>query len=148
MMTYLALAKTDQIAAAVVGGGMTDLSDCAKRRPEMETEVYAKLIPNYATDKQAALEARSAVRWAEKLHKETPILLLHGGADWRVHPSEALAMASKLFEFKHPFRLVFFEGGDHGLSEHRTEVDRLVRDWLDRYVRDRKAWPSLEPHGP
>jgi hypothetical protein len=23
----------------------------------------------------------------------------------------------------------------------------LVKDWLDRYVRDRRPWPSLEPHG-
>ena len=147
MMTYLALTKTDQIAAAVVGGGMTDLSDNIKRRPEMEN-VCAELIPDYAKDKEAALAARSAVRWPEKLHKKTPILVLHGGADWRVHPSEALAMSSKLLECKHPFRFVFFEGGDHGLSEHRREVDRLVKDWLDRYVRDRKPWPSLEPHGP
>jgi dipeptidyl aminopeptidase/acylaminoacyl peptidase len=148
MMTYLALAKTDQIAAAIVGGGLTDLADGAKRRPEMETRVYAQLIPNYAEDKEAALESRSAVRWAEKLNKKTPILLLQGSADSRVYPNEALAMASKLFETKHPFRLVFFEGGDHGLSEYQTEVDRLTKDWLDYYVRDRKTWPSLEPHGP
>ena len=31
MMTYLALAKTDQIAAAIVGGGLTDLADGAKQ---------------------------------------------------------------------------------------------------------------------
>jgi hypothetical protein len=55
-------------------------------------------------------------------------------------------MASALYEVKHPFRFVFFEGGDHGLSEHRAEVDRLIKDWLDRYVRDRQLWPSLEPH--
>jgi dipeptidyl aminopeptidase/acylaminoacyl peptidase len=88
------------------------------------------------------------VRWPEKLHKKTPILLLHGSADWRVHPTEGLTMATKLYESKHPFRLVFFEGGDHGLSEHRDEVNRLARDWLDRYVRDKRPWPSLEPHGP
>lgn len=127
---------------------MSDLADSAQRRPEMETGVYAELIPNYALDKQAAMHARSAVRWVEQLHKQTPILLLQGGADSRVHPSQALAMASQLFESRHPFRLVFFEGGDHGLSEHREEVDRLARNWLDRYVRDRELWPSLEPHGP
>ena len=40
-----------------------------------------------------------------------------------------------------------FEGGDHGLADFTTEVDRLVEDWLDRYVRDRKPWPGLDPHG-
>lgn len=148
MMTYLALTKTDRIASAVVGSGAADAFDNIQRRPEMEKPVYAELIPDYAEHKEAALAARSAVRWPEKLHKQTPILLLHGSADWRVHPTEALTTASKLFESKHPFRFVFFEGGDHGLTEHREEVDRLIRNWLDRYVRDKKPWPSLEPHGP
>lgn len=147
MMTYLALAKTSHIVAAVVGAGAADLFDGAKRRPEMETKVYAQLIPNYNQNKERELTARSALRWPEKLYKKTPILLLHGSSDWRVHPTEALAMASALYNSKHPFRFVFFEGGDHGLSEHRAEVDRLVKDWLDSYVRDRKSWPSLEPHG-
>ena len=40
-----------------------------------------------------------------------------------------------------------FEGGGHGLSEHRAEVFRAVREWLDRYVRDRAPLPDLEPHG-
>lgn len=147
MMTYLALARTDRIAAAVVGAGMADAFDGLKRRPEFEKEVFAQLIPNYSTEKEAALVARSAVRWPEKLHKKTPILLLHGSADWRVDPTEGLTMASKLYESKHPFRFVLFEGGDHGLSEYREEVDRVVRDWLNFYVRDKKPWPSLEPHG-
>jgi dipeptidyl aminopeptidase/acylaminoacyl peptidase len=146
MMTYLALARTDRIAAAVVGGGLSDLADCAKHRPDMG-EVYANLIPDYAQNREGALAARSAVRWVEKLPPRTPILLLHGSADWRVPPNEVLELAPKLLAAKRPFRLVFFEGGDHGLSEHRAEVDRLTEDWLGRYVRDRRPWPSLEPHG-
>jgi hypothetical protein len=57
-------------------------------------------------------------------------------------------MAAALYAVQHPFRCVFFEGGDHGLTEYRDEVDRLTRDWFDRYVRDQQPWPSLEPHGP
>lgn len=45
-------------------------------------------------------------------------------------------MASRLYEMKHPFRLVFFEGGDHGLSQYEEEVQAAVLNWLDRYVRD------------
>ena len=147
MMTYLSLAKTDRISAAVVGAGMADAFDTIKRRPEMENKVFAELIPNYWDIKEAALKARSAVLWPEKLCKRTPILLLHGSSDWRVHPTQAFRMALALYESKHPFRFVFFEGGDHGLSEHRGEVNRLVKDWFDRYVRDGQPWPSLEPHG-
>lgn len=148
MMTYLALARTDAIAAAVIGAGMADAFDNVKRRPEMERGVFAELVPGFAADREAALASRSALRWAEKLAPKTPLLLLHGTADWRVHPGESLAMAARLLELKRPFRFVLFEGGDHGLSEHRAEADRLARDWLDRYVRDRRPWPDLEPHGP
>jgi dipeptidyl aminopeptidase/acylaminoacyl peptidase len=94
----------------------------AARRPEMDTGPFAEVIPDYARHKEASLHARSPVRWPERLHKHTPILLLHGSADWRVHPAQPLAMASALYASRHPFRLVFFEGGDHGLSEHREEV--------------------------
>jgi dipeptidyl aminopeptidase/acylaminoacyl peptidase len=117
------------------------------RRPEMDTGPFAELIPNYPQHKEAALHARSPVRWPELLHKHMPLLLLHGRADWRVHPTQALAVALALYASRHPFRFVFCEGGDHGLSEYRGEVDALVKAWLDRYVRDRTPWPSLEPHG-
>ena len=146
MMTYLALARTTRINAAVVGGGMVDAVQTIRQRPEMES-VFRELVPNYAEEKDAQLAARSAVRWADKLHKRTPILLLHGTADWRVSPEQSLAMASALLGAKHPFRLILFEGGDHGLSEYRPEVDEAEREWLDHYVRDQKSWPSLEPHG-
>jgi dipeptidyl aminopeptidase/acylaminoacyl peptidase len=147
MMTYLALTRTNRIAAAVIGGGSSDLFDGLERRPDMEKSVYAALIPNYAKDKEAALTARSAIRWPEKINKKTPLLLLHGSADWRVDPTEVLAMVSALYKCKQPVRFVFFEGGDHGLSEYQGEVNRLIKDWLDHYVRDQKPWPSLEPHG-
>ena len=56
-------------------------------------------------------------------------------------------MADVLYEQRHPFRLVFFEGGDHALTEYQAETLSLYRSWLDRYVRDRQPWPSLAPHG-
>lgn len=147
MMTYLALARTDRIRAAVVGAGMADAFDTVTRRPEMERGVYAELVPRWTEEREAALAARSAIRWPERLHKRTPILLLHGSADWRVDPSEGLRMAAALYEARHPLRFVFFEGGDHGLSEHRREVTRLVQNWFDTYVRDGAPLPNLAPHG-
>lgn len=147
LMTYLALARTDRLRAAVVGAGVADAFASVAERPEMEQHVFAELVPGWPDTRESALRARSPILWVDRLHEATPILLLHGSADWRVAPSQALRMATALYEAKHPFRFVFFEGGDHGLSEHRVEVDRLIFDWLDRYVRDGEPWPSLEPHG-
>lgn len=136
MMTYLALTRTDRIAAAVVIAGHPDLLSALNERPEME-EVYKDLIPNYCECKERALKARSAIYWPERLHKKTPLLLLHGAADDRVHPRHNLAFSRKLLKYGHPFRLVMFEGGTHGLKEHGKERDRLIKDWLDRYVRNK-----------
>ena len=147
MMTYLALARTDRIRAAVIGAGVADSFEWVADRPEMETGVFAELVPDWADKREEALEERSAVHWPEKLHKQTPILILHGTGDWRVNPKQALRMAEALLDANHPYRLMIFEGGDHGLREFRDEVDEAVEEWLDRYVRDGESWPSLEPHG-
>ena len=147
MMTYLALARTDRLKAAVIAAGVSNSFDTVKRRPDMETEVYAELVPDWKTSREAALIARSAVRWADKLSKDTPILLIHGTADWRVDCSQSLEMANALVALKHPFRMVLLEGGDHGLSEYQDEEMRLTRDFLDHYVRDKAPLPDMEPHG-
>lgn len=149
MMTYLALKASDRFKAAIVGGGLADMAEGMDERPEMEKYVYSQLIPDWddPVKRAAAIQARSALRWVDELPATTPILLLQGTADWRVNPKQSLAMAESLQAKRHPYRLVMFEGGDHGLSEYRGEVNRAVSEWLDRYVRDGKSWPSLKPHG-
>jgi len=147
MMTYLALSRTKRIAAAVVTSGISDMFDSAQARAETMGRLFADLIPGYSDHRDDVLAARSAVRWAEKLNRQTPILLFHGTADWRVSPEQAFAMGVALYRARHPFRLVLFEGGAHGVPEYEDERQRILRDWLDKYVRDRQPWPSLEPHG-
>jgi dipeptidyl aminopeptidase/acylaminoacyl peptidase len=147
LMTYLALAKTDRLKAAVIAAGMCDSYDTVERRPGMEENVYSELVPDWDTNREAALTARSPIRWVDRLNLETPILLLHGTSDWRVHPSQTLNMADSLLAYKHPYRLVMFEGGDHGLTEYRDEEDSLTRDFFDHYVRDNSPLPDMEPHG-
>ena len=147
LMTYIALRKTDRIRGAVVAAGLSDSFMMIKDRPEMETGVIAELVPDYEANKEAALLARSPVRWANELCKTTPLLVFQGSGDWRVNPEEALEMADALLAAKHPFRFILFEGADHGLTEFRSEEDRITRDFLDHYVRDMAPLPDLEPHG-
>ena len=147
LMTYLALTKTDRMKAAAIVAGVADSRSGIEERPDMETYVYSQLIPDYWNVKEEALLARSPVAWPEKLCATTPILLLHGTADWRVHPGESMRMAEALYELKRPVRLVMYEGADHGLTEHRTEAYEQIRHWLDRYVRDEEELPDLQPHG-
>jgi dipeptidyl aminopeptidase/acylaminoacyl peptidase len=146
MMTYLALARTNRMKAAVIGSGMADALMNTRKRPEMDS-VFQQLAPGYGKNRDSVLKARSAVYWADKICKTTPLLILTGSADWRVSPDEQLEMVHRLYEIRHPVRFAMFEGGQHSLAEHHEEVDHAIRVFLDAYVRDGKTWPSLEPHG-
>lgn len=146
LMTYKALTLTDRIKAAAIRCGVTDLISWTEDRKDMD-EVYADLIPEFDPDDRNTLLSRSPVYWAEKMCSTTPILILHGTSDWRVNPLSSIKMAERLQELKHPYRLVMLEGSDHSLSEHIDERNRLIKEWMDRFVRDGAPLPDLTPHG-
>jgi dipeptidyl aminopeptidase/acylaminoacyl peptidase len=146
MMTYLALMQTSEFKAACVGGGLSDLHMMMQTRPDME-EVYMDLIPDYEKQKKRSLDARSAIQNVEKITRGTPILMLHGTADWRVVPQMALELSSEFIRYRIPHRLVMFEGGNHGLTAFNHEVDNYIRDWFRRYLKEGEELPDLEPHG-
>ena len=147
LMTYRAISESCKFKAAIIGAGVANSFRNIEERPEMEKYVFSQLLPDYKTNKEAELKKRSAIYWTDKLCKTTPILLLHGSGDWRVSPKDALDMADSLYAKKHPFRLHFYEGGDHGINEYRQTVRKNVRDFLDYYVKDLKTHPNMEPHG-
>ena len=146
-MTYLALTKTDRIRAAVVGAGITDFARMIALRPEMETEVAAETIPGWSANRVGAIEARSALRFVDRLPRNVPILLIQGTADMRVDPRDSMDMAQALYGSRRPFRILMIEGADHAISERRDVYDEAARSWFDRYVRDREPLPNLTPHG-
>lgn len=148
MMTYLSLAKTCKFKAAAITAGVTNAFVNIATRPEMDTFVYSQLIPNYTTNKEEALKERSAVFWADKLCKSTPLLIMHGSADWRVRLDESLELIKKLYELKHPVRYIIYEGAEHGIREFRSERFAETKRHFDYYVRDGKKWPNMELHGP
>ena len=147
MMTYLSLAKTNRIKAAVVGGGLSDLRIMAETRKDTFETVYYENIPDYSANKAKCLNERSAILQAENISKTCPILMLHGTADWRVVPEMALDLSKVFIKNKIPHRLVMFEGGNHGLSEFNDEVNGMVKKWFDDYLKNNKALPNLLPHG-
>ncbi|MDB4292078.1 prolyl oligopeptidase family serine peptidase [Maribacter sp.] len=142
MMTYIALPQTNRIKAAVVGGAVSDFRLKERNRPG-----FTDMIPNYETNKEAELDRRSAVLWADKFSKEVPILMLHGTSDWRVKPEQSLKMALEFEKYRIPYRLIMFEGGDHGINEHRPEVDNQVIRWFDTYLKNGSSLPNMEYHG-
>jgi dipeptidyl aminopeptidase/acylaminoacyl peptidase len=134
LMAYLTLSKSCRISAAVIGSAPTDLFAEIKKRQVMES-LLRNSVPGYAANTEAALKARSAQYWPEKLCKTTPVLLLQGSDDQRCVPESALEMGLQLQRCRQPFRLIFFESGSHGLSEHNEEVNRQTIQWFDEHLR-------------
>lgn len=148
MMTYLAMKRTNRFKAAIVGAGLADLyNNITMRKDSFEYYVYAECIPGYWKNKDAELQRRSAVYWADSLCKTTPLLLMQGSSDWRVTPDESLELVDKLYKARQPVKFIFYPGGDHGLREYTRETDAESRKWLDDYVRDKKSLPNMEKHG-
>jgi len=147
MMTYLALTKTNKIKAAIVGGGLSDLFLMKESRKDSFETIYEELIPDYSTNSEEVLKERSAIHFVESICKTTPILMLHGSADWRVVPQMALNLSSEFIKNEIPHRLIIFEGGDHALSEYKDEVSDEVKKWFQKYLKDEITTPSLKPHG-
>ena len=147
MMTYIALSKTNKIKAAVVGGAVSDSFESIRDRPEMETYVYSELVPNYKENKEEALFQRSAIKWPEKFPKTVPLLMMHGNSDWRVKAEQSLNLALQLEKHRVPYRLIIFEGADHGISEFDSEVDQQIILWFDRYLKKGVPLPNMEYHG-
>ena len=133
MMTYIAISRTSRFRAAAVIGGISNLLKWEKTRPDM-SKVFNELIGGNSETAPEALKARSAVFWPEKFSKATPLLILHGTADERVPPQQALDMASTLLQTGSPFRLVMLEGGDHNLTDFWPEWLEIVRAWFAKFL--------------
>lgn len=147
MMTYLTLTKTNKFKAAVVGGALSDLRSWIDTRNDTIESVYYENIPNYAQNKSKALDERSAINQVASISKITPILMLHGTSDWRVAPIMALDLSKAFIKDLVPHRLVLLEGGNHGLTEFRDEVDTMTKHWFNAYLKNGKSLPDLTPHG-
>ncbi len=124
METYLALPKAPWVKAVVTLGGLANVVRWYKANPL--TKLFAK----------KALESRSAVLWVNRFPKAVPILLLHGKADPDISVQDSIDLAQELEKYSIPHKLVLFEGGDHRLSTHREERDRLTREWFDLYLKN------------
>ncbi len=142
MMALLALRRSDRFRAAVLVGSMSDLERMAADRPVM-LEVYQDLFgtPD-STEFRRRIRERSGVRWPGELPADTPILILHGGADWRVSPLQSLDLATGLQAAGRFYRIVVVPGADHSLSDAAEERDAERRAWFDRWVRGAEPAPE------
>jgi dipeptidyl aminopeptidase/acylaminoacyl peptidase len=78
----------------------------------------------------------------------TPLLLLHGDSDPRVHPSQSQEMYRAMKMAGHPaVRLIFYPGEGHGNSKRFGREDFVFRTmaWFDYYLLQDKTWNGAMP---
>lgn len=142
MMTFLSLAKVKWIKAAVVRAPLTNLFNQIKNRPPMK-----ELYKNAFGGSKKELTNRSVIFWVDKLYKKAPILLMHGTADWRVNVQDTLDLGKRLYQEKIPYRMIIYEGDDHGMTINNIEAVGHTITWFDRFVKNGELLPNLKPHG-
>jgi len=141
-MAYMLLREVKWLKAAVIGGAPTDEFRAGKERKrwrEHQISLYGK--------SRRELQRRSAIKWADELPQNVPVLLVHGSADWRVLADHSINMSKAMYENKIPHRFILFEGADHGISEYRKEYEEQSLEWFNRFVKKREKLPNLKPHG-
>lgn len=135
MMTYLALTREHKFKAAVVTGGIADLK-CATDNSRFMKRLSARILDEMDNNKFVAdCNSRSIINKADKLSKNTPILMIHGTKDERVFPQDSLDLSYKMLDNKIPFRLLLLEDGDHFLKKHRRFVDTQRKEWFKKFLR-------------
>ena len=79
------------------------------------------------------MRERSVIYWADKIN--VPLLLLHGGADWRVDPGDSLSLAQKLQSLGKTYELVIYARDNHGIANNRADRDQRILAWFKKFIK-------------
>jgi len=115
---------------------------------DISNEMHLVHARSYPWDKWQWYLERSPIYWVEQ--SETPLLIMHGKADPRVHPAQSMEMYRYMKVRGKTVRLVYYPGEGHGNKRAAAKYDyslRLMR-WMDNYLKhDNKPMPAHDlPH--
>lgn len=131
-MTAWTLTQTNRFKAVMVGAGLTDMFSMYSTNDLQRTlEAYFGGQPWNDVEAYRRASAMTFIKQAK-----TPTLILHGGSDTRVPPSQAQELYMGLRKNEVPVELVFFPREPHGLQEPRHRLDKMRREfaWFSKYV--------------
>ncbi|MEK6299984.1 MAG: S9 family peptidase [Acidobacteriota bacterium] len=131
-MTAWTLTQTTRFKAVMVGAGLTNMYSMYSTNDLQRTlEAYFGGQP---WDDAEFYWRKSAMAFIKRA--KTPTLILHGGADTRVPPSQAQELYMGLRKNGVPVEMVLFPREPHGLQEPRHRLDKMRREysWFSKYV--------------
>lgn len=142
---WLCTRYSDRFQAGVGMVGVSDLISKAYNTDiPRENEFVHMGMP--VRDSIELLLERSPITYASQ--SQTPLLLLHGEKDPRVHPSQSLEMYRALKLAGHPsVRLIWYPGEGHGNRQRFGRQDFVTRTlaWFDWYLKDGHLWDGPMP---
>jgi len=131
-MTAWTLTQTNRFKAVMVGAGLTDMFSMYSTNDLQRTlEAYFGAQPWNDVEAYRRASAMTFIKQAK-----TPTLILHGGSDTRVPPSQAQELYMGLRKNGVPVEMVLFPREPHGLQEPRHRLDKMRREyaWFSKYV--------------
>lgn len=132
---WAATRQTEHFAASVMFVGISNnLSKFGTT--DIANEMHLVHARSYPWQKWQWYLERSPIYYAEQAR--TPILIMHGKDDTRVHPSQSMELYRYLKTHgKVPVRLVLYPGEGHGNQKAAAQLDygmRLIR-WMDHFLK-------------
>jgi ketosteroid isomerase-like protein/dienelactone hydrolase len=127
VMTLQALRRGAPVRAAVVVGAPTDLALSWKENTGIR-ELARTVWPGGESRLEENIEARSSVRWADKL--DAPLLVFHGGADTSVSTRHALDLAARMDAAGRLYELVVYAKDDHFVTLNGEDRLRRSIEWF------------------
>lgn len=132
MMMYLSIRKGAKLRSAMGLAGMSDVLQTAHERPDIEANVYAKLIGGDPQSREKSYRDRSVVYWADKI--TVPLQLHHGDADKSVDLAQSEKLAAAMREAGNTCELHVYPGDNHALLRHWDTVVERTLDWMERFA--------------
>ncbi len=126
---------SDRFAAGVMFVGISDKIAKFGTTDITEEESLVHAL-HYPWDNWQKFLERSPIYHAQKNH--TPLLILGGMDDPRVHPSQSLMLYRYLKTINHaPVRLVRYPGEQHGNRRAASRLDYALRmmQWMEHYLK-------------
>jgi len=135
---------TKHFAASVMFVGVTNqLSKFGTT--DISNEMNLVHARSYPWDKWQWYLERSPIYWAGQ--SETPLLIMHGKDDPRVHPAQSMELYRYMKVQGKDVRLVYYPGEGHGNRKVAAQYDyslRIMR-WMDNYLMEgKKEMPAFE----
>jgi dipeptidyl aminopeptidase/acylaminoacyl peptidase len=121
MMVLQAIREGFPARAAATFGAPTNFFRLLEESPERYEGMSDQLWPTWREDPDAIFGRRSATSWPEKIN--IPLLLMHGGSDETMPPSQTLELASLLEDEGKTYELVIYGYDNHRISRHVEERD-------------------------